>query len=184
MAASVYPRRHRITTAEFQRMVEAGVFAEDDRLELIEGEIFEMAPVGARHAECVSRLVRILVKGSRSLVRVQDPICLSEESQPQPDIAVVKDRNYAQAHPRPQDVLLLIEVADTSLTYDRTVKLPLYARYAIPEVWLVDLTQNQIEAYRQPQPQGYGQKLVAKPGEGIKAVLDPQIQVAVAEVLS
>ncbi len=183
MATSVYPRRHRITVEEFQRMGEAGIFAEDERVELIEGEIFEMAPVGAKHADCLSRLVRVFVKGSEALVRVQDPIRLSEQSEPQPDLALVKNQSYAQAHPGPEDVLLLIEVADTSLAYDRTVKLPLYARHGIPEVWLVDLTQSRIEVYRQPSPSGYLEVKEAKPGERLSAVFCPEVEIEVERAL-
>lgn len=181
--ATVYPRRHWITVEEFERMGEAGIFAEDERVELIEGEIFEMAPVRAKHAECLSRLVRIFVKGSEALVRVQDPIRLSEQSEPQRDFALVKNQSCAQAHPGLEDVLLLIEMADASLAYDRTVKLSLYARYGIPEVWLVDLSQSRIEVYPQPSPSGYLEVKEAKPGERLSAIFCHEVTLEVEKVL-
>jgi len=120
--------RHRFTVEEYHRMGQAGILSEDDRVELIEGEIVEMAPVGSRHAACVKRLNALLSRraGGRALVSVQDPIRLGEHSEPQPDLALLKPREdfYAAAHPGPEDVLLVIEVAETSLEYDREVKLP------------------------------------------------------------
>lgn len=147
------------TVEEYHRMAKAGILSEDDRVELIEGEIVEMPPIGSQHASCVNRLNRLFSQcvGERAIVSVQNPIYLSEYSEPQPDLALLRPRTdfYAQAHPQPQDILLVVEVADTSLTYDREVKIPLYAQSGIPEVWLVDLTANCIEAYRKPSPQGY-----------------------------
>ncbi len=175
-------RRHRFSLEDYHRMVEAGILGEEDRVELIDGELVEMTPVGTRHAETVSRLVRFFVHGTPRVVRVQDPVSLPPASEPQPDIAVVRERSYRDSHPGPEDVLLLIEVADTSAGYDREVKIPLYARYGIPEVWLVDLQKGQIEVYREPAPGGYYRECrIHRAGEPIRPLklsdlaLDPKL---------
>ena len=134
-------------------MGEVGLLEEDDRVELIDGRILRMAPIGSRHSAYVALLHRAFRPvEDRAIVRVQDPIVLDEETEPQPDIAVVRFKPdlYADAHPRPEDVLLLIEVSDTSLEMDREVKLPLYAASAIPEVWIVNLVEEIVEVYRDP----------------------------------
>lgn len=136
-------------------MGEAGVFGEGDRVELIEGEIIEMSPIGSPHAARVKRLNRLLVRrlGTRAIVQVQDPVVLSRFSEPEPDLAVLKPRVdfYAAKHPEPADVLLIVEVADTSRSFDRTVKAPLYARTGIRELWVVDVIDEVIEVHRKPQ---------------------------------
>jgi len=156
---SVQISTKKFTVYDFHRMGEAGILSEDDRVELLEGEIIEMTPIGSRHAACVARLDRLLnahVEDS-AIVWVQNPIQLNDQSEPQPDIALVKPRAdfYEKAHPRPEEILLLIEVADTSIDLDRNTKLPLYAQAEIPEVWIVDLRQLRMEMYRQPSAQGY-----------------------------
>lgn len=139
---------------EYHQLAQAGILAEDDRVELINGEIVEMSPINSPHASCVSRLDDLLHEqvGRKAQMRVQNPIQLDDLSEPQPDLALVKPRkdHYAHAHPRPQDVLLVIEVADTSLEYDRLVKIPTYARAGIPEPWLVDLNREVIGAFDHP----------------------------------
>jgi len=149
----------KFTVYDFHRMGEAGIFSEKDRVELLEGEIIEMTPIGSRHAACVSRLNSILTSqlGPTAIVSVQNPIRLNDESEPQPDIALLKPRPdfYAEAHPKPDDILLVIEVADTSVDLDRGTKLPLYAKAGISEVWIVDLSERKVETYRQPSAQGY-----------------------------
>ncbi len=144
--------RHRWTVADLDRMLGSGLLGETDRVELIEGELIDMAPIGSRHAYTVDSIARRLQRllGDRHLVRVQNPIRLGESSEPQPDIAVVRDRSYAAAHPEAADVLLLIEVADTTLDFDRDVKLPLYARHGIPECWLIDVAGSQLSIHREP----------------------------------
>ena len=134
--------RRRFTVKEYYRMVQAGILKEDDRVELIEGEIIEMAPIGRRHATCIRRVILIfseLVRG-RAIVDVQNPIHLGEYSEPQPDVVLLRLRPdlYLAGHPQPEDILLLIEVADTSVNYDRSVKGPLYAEAGIPEYWIVN----------------------------------------------
>ena len=156
---SVQLIRHRFTVDEYHEMARAGALAEDDRVELIEGEIVDMTPIGLRHAATVDLLTRWLVQGcgNRAVVRVQGPIRLGAHSEPQPDLAVLKPRNdfYRNTAAAPDDVLLLVEVADSSLPYDRTIKLPLYARAGIREAWLVDLVRDRVEVFSDPGPDGY-----------------------------
>ena len=149
------PRRHRLTVAEYYRMGEAGILAPDARVELIDGEIIDMAPPGHPHAGTVDQLALALSStlNGRAHVRVQNPLRLDDHSEPQPDVSVLRGRPdfYKSGHPRPVDALLVVEVADTSLRYDRDDKIPLYARHAIPEVWLVDLKAKRLVRYRNPQ---------------------------------
>src|SRR5579863_1275514 len=147
------PRR-RFTVDEYYKMAEAGILTADDRVELIDGEILEMSPIGPRHAGAVRTLTRLFfsqVDGD-AVVGVQDPIHLDEFDEPQPDLSLLRPRAdaYRQAHPRASDIFLLIEVADASLLKDRQIKIPRYARNGILEVWLVDLTQGVIVIYRDP----------------------------------
>lgn len=162
-AREVY-QRHRLTVRDYQRMGEAGIFHEDERIELIEGEIVDMAPIGTGHASSVKRLANILklAVGDGAIVSVQDPIILGKHSAPQPDIALLRPQAdyYAAAHPQAHDVLLIIEVADSSLAYDRDIKLPLYAQHGIPEVWLVDLAGRQLTIHQQATTAGYQHSFV------------------------
>lgn len=157
------PTRYRLTTTAFHAMAEIGVFPEDARVELIDGELIEMPAIGSRHAAMVSRLVRWFIPrlGDRAIVSPQNPIVLGSYSQPQPDICLLRTRAdfYSDQLPTPADVLLLIEVADSTLIYDRDNKLPLYARHGIAEVWLVDLQGSRLIAYREPGITGYGERL-------------------------
>ncbi len=152
-------RRHRYSVEDYYRMAEAGIIKPDDRLELIEGEIIEMVPIGSRHAAVVTQLQHAFEQAMESLavVRVQNPIRLSDLSEPEPDIAVLRWRDdfYAGAHPGPADILLLIEVADSTLRYDREIKLPLYARHGIGEGWLVDLENRKMLRFTRPAESGY-----------------------------
>ena len=129
-------------------MAEADVFAPDERLELVDGKVFELGPIGSRHAACVKRLGRTftLVLGERALVGIQDPIALGELSEPQPDVALLRPQRdfYAAGHPRPGDVLLVVEVAESTVQYDRTTKVPLYLAAGVPEVWVVDLNAEAV----------------------------------------
>jgi Uma2 family endonuclease len=145
-------QRHRLTVDEYHRMGQAGVFAPGARVELIEGEVIDMAPIGTRHASAVKRLNALLSASvhGRAIVAVQDPLRLSDASEPEPDLMLLSPRAdfYAHAHPSAADVLLLIEVSDTTVAYDRGVKLDLYARHGVPEVWIVDLDNNLIRFFR------------------------------------
>jgi Uma2 family endonuclease len=175
------PSKRRLTIAEYHRMGETGILTEADRVELIEGELIEMAPIGSRHADCVSHLVRRLVRQTEALIRVQDPLELPQHSEPEPDIAIVHNRHYSEAHPGPQDVLLLIEVADSTLAYDRDIKVPLYARFGIAEVWLVDIQNERLEVYLEPSVAGYRQILRPENDESVSPALLPEISLRVAE---
>ena len=151
--------RHRLTVDEYYRMAELGILAPDARVELIEGEIIDMTPQGSRHARIVSRLYERLVTvlGSRALVRCQLPIRLGVRSEPEPDFAVVKrlEHDYADTHPVAEDVLLLIEISNTTVDYDRMVKVPLYARHGIVETWLVEVPLGRVQVFRRPQHGSY-----------------------------
>ena len=146
-------KRRRFTVHDYHRMGEAGILREDDRVELIEGELVEMTAIGTRHFSCVNRLTRMLVMnvGNDAIVSVQNPVRLNEYNEPRSDLAVIRPRDYKESLPMPEDVLLLIEVSDTTLAYDRGVKLPLYARAGIREVRIVDLPNESIARYTSPQ---------------------------------
>lgn len=154
------PRHHGFNRMDYHRMAEAGILGEDDRVELIEGEIIDMTPIGSRHAGAVARVQTALQEavGGQALVWVQNPVALGANSEPQPDLALLRPRHdfYAESLPQPGDVLLLIEVSDRSLAYDRDVKLPLYAAHGIPEVWLVDLDGRRLTRHWAPTSQAYG----------------------------
>lgn len=176
---------HRWSVEEYHQMARSGLLNETDRVELIEGELIDMAPIGSKHAFRVDSVARALqlAAGKRFLVRVQNPILLGEHSEPQPDIAVVKNKNYAEAHPGVEDVLLIVEVSDTTLAYDRDVKLALYACHGIPEVWLLDVNAGELTVYREPAEGQY--RLIRKPtrAAAVSPVLVPGVTITLAEVL-
>ena len=179
--------RHRFTVDEYEQMIRAAILTADDRVELIEGEIIEMSPIGERHAACVKRLNRLFTRmlGDRAIVAVQDPIRLGGHSEPQPDLAILKPREdfYASGHPRPADILLVIEVADTSQETDRTTKLPLYARAGIAEAWLVDLEKGRVEIHRKPGRKGYADARNATRKDRVVPVAFPGIEIPVEQIL-
>lgn len=179
--------RKRFTTQEYEQIAAAGVFAEDDRVELLEGEIVEMSPLGPQHSACVDRLNRLLQRrvNDAAIVRVQSPVRLGRHSEPQPDVTLLQPRPdfYADGHPEPEDVLLLIEVAHSSLSYDRDLKLPLYARAGVAEVWLVGLLAQTVEVFRAPSESGYGERREARRGESVAALNVPAVVLSVAEIL-
>ncbi|WP_448381042.1 Uma2 family endonuclease [Gloeomargarita sp.] len=148
--------RHRFSVAQYHRMIEAGIFAPDERLELIHGELVTMSPINCRHAAGVNRLNVILGRrlNQRALHIIQNPITLAD-SEPQPDVAIVRWRDdfYLAGHPTPPDIYWIIEVADTSIAYDRDIKVPLYLAAGIPEVWLINLDADCLEVYRQETQQ-------------------------------
>jgi len=178
---------HRFTVDEYHRMGEAGIFHEDDRVELIDGQVVEMTPIGPRHAGCVKALVQILYRtaGDAVVLGVQDPVVLNPHNAPEPDIAVLRPRphGYRARHPAPADVLLVIEVADTSVESDRSSKIPLYARAGIPEAWLVHLRADHIEVHRDATPEGYRSLRIAGRGETLSALALPHVAVPVADIL-
>ena len=175
LAAHPWVTRRPITVAEYHRMGKVGILGERDRVELIEGELVAMSPIGSQHSGTVITLSHLLwsVVGRRALVSAQNLVRLDDFSEPEPDFALLRPRpdNYRDAHPQPADVLLLIEIADTSLNYDRTVKRALYARHVIPEFWIVDLTAGEVEICWQPQAGGYA--TVDRIGRG--GVLEPEL---------
>ena len=178
---------HRFTVDEYHRMGQAGVFHEDDRVELIDGQVVEMTPIGPEHAGCVAALTRLLsyLVGDQAVVWVQNPVSLSEWAEPQPDVAVLAPRpdGYRTAHPSPGDILLLIEVAASSWEHDRDVKVPLYAAAGVPEVWLVDLAGDAIAVYRDPGPAGYATLRIARRGVTLRALQLPNVALLVDDIL-
>lgn len=163
------PRRP-ITVAEYHRMGEVGILTEDDRVELIEGELIAMSPVGSGHAGTANTLTRALVMavGDRGVVAVGNPVQLDDLTEPQPDFTVLKPKpdDYRSGTPRPADVLLVVEIADSSLAYDRTIKRALYARHGIPEVWIVNLRAGEVEVCRAPAGDAYASVSVV-PRDGV-----------------
>jgi Uma2 family endonuclease len=179
-------QRRKLTVDDFHRMGEAGILGEDDRIELIDGEMIEMAPIGSQHLGMVNRLVRLLNSAVRdtALLSPQNPVALPPLNEPQPDIALLKPRldDYAGSAPVAADVFLLIEVADTTLAYDRDIKIPLYARHGVPEVWLFDLQGRSLSVHRDPGPNGYRQVLTPGTNETVSPVLLPHVKIDLAEV--
>jgi Uma2 family endonuclease len=179
--------RHLFTVDEYHRMGEAGIFGEDDRVELIEGEIIEMVPIGSPHASRVKRLLQLFVRrlGTQAIVQVQDPLVLDRYSEPEPDLAVLKARRdfYAARHPEPADVYLVVEVADTSRDFDREVKAPLYARSGIRELWVVDVQALVVEVYRKPERGAYREVEPHRRGERVRIAAFPQISFRVADIV-
>jgi Uma2 family endonuclease len=175
------------TVDEYYRMAQAGILTEDDRVELIEGEVIEMSPIGSRHAACVNRLNTLLNRlvGQQAIVSVQNPIYIDEFSEPQPDIALLRLREdfYVGSHPTASDVLLVIEVADTSVEYDRKKKLPLYARAGIPEVWLANLPEDRFEIHTQPLNGKYQSIVIVRRGESINSQTIISLSIGVDDVL-
>ena len=159
------------TIDEYHKMAETGIFEENERIELIMGEIVRMSPVETKHAACIKRIIHFLSRhlADAIIFQVQDPIHIPNYSEPEPDIAILKASPdfYSENHPFPEDVILLIEVADSSLKYDREIKLPLYAEAKIPEVWIVNLMDGLVEVYSRPKTSTYGLRQIYEAGETI-----------------
>ena len=179
--------RRRFNIREYERMIEDGILSEDENVELIEGEIVEMSPIGKRHAACVDRLSDLLrdYAGKSAIVRGQGPIQLPDFSEPQPDIALLRRRDdfYAGDLPIPSDVFLVVEVAETSLKNDRNVKVPLYAKAGIPEVWLIDLKNEIIWVFTQPTEGGYNASGRTRRGDSIAVEALPGVVLKVDDIL-
>lgn len=173
--AMLMPRR-RFTVDEYEQMATSGILHEDDRLELVAGEIIEMSPIGVRHMQCVNHLTRIVSRllPDDVLISVQNPIRLSDNSQPQPDIAIIYDRKY-QTIPTAVDTPIVIEVADSSRDHDRGFKFPIYAAAGIAEAWLVDLTAETIERHTEPHQGHYRFIALANRGESLPSTVFPVI---------
>lgn len=184
---AVFPQKHLTDLAEWRRMGDAGIFPPDSRMELIEGEILTMAPIGFNHAGHVNRLARhfILMQSDQSQVRTQSPLQLGDLSEPEPDLVLVKaDANdYTTRHPNATDALLVIEVSDSTLRFDKSQKLRLYATHGIPEYWIVNLIDNCLEVYRQPQDGDYLDKSILSKADSLNLLALPDIRVAVGDIL-
>lgn len=178
--------RRRFTVDEYYWMARVGILGEDDRVQLIDGEIVEMPPIGPEHAGTVSQFSEGFTTRytDAAQVRVQNPIRLDEYNEPEPDVALVRRRAdfYRLAHPSPADVFLVVEVADTTLAADRGVKMPLYARFGIPEAWLIDVRHQVVLVYREPTSDGYRVVATARPGERIAPLAFPDREIEVADL--
>ncbi|MBX7218753.1 MAG: Uma2 family endonuclease [Blastocatellia bacterium] len=183
---SSLPQKRLFTVAEYYRMAEAGVLTQQDRVELIEGEIVRMSPIGSRHAGRLNRLLaRINAQlNEEIIVSVQNPLRISDFSEPEPDMAVLKYREdyYTESHPTPQDTLLVIELSDTTLAYDRKTKVPLYARAGIPEVWILDLNTDTIEVFNEPVRGKYKTRKSFQRGETLVSPQLPKLHLTVDEI--
>jgi len=179
--------RQYLTVDDYYGMAEKGKLSNDEHVELIEGEIVPMSPIGRRHAGCVNKLNNLFgrILGDKAVVAVQNPVRLSIYSEPEPDIALLRPRAdfYSASHPSPAEVLLIVEVADTSIGYDRETKVPLYARAGIPELWIVDLVGEAITQYTQPIRGKYQQQKQAKRGDHLKASTISNLTIMVDEIL-
>jgi Uma2 family endonuclease len=182
------PLTHRrFTVDEYHRMAAAGILSEDDRVELLDGEIVEMTPIGGAHVACVIRLNHLLTSrvGAGAAVSVQNPLLLADRSEPQPDVVVLRrQEDLAGAWlPGHEEALLVIEVADVSLERDRNVKIPLYARAGIPEVWLVNLPGDRIEVHREPGGGVYADRQIYGRGATLNAIRLPNLSIHADEIL-
>jgi len=177
--------RRLFDVSEYYRMAEAGIFHEDDRVELIEGEVVKMSPIGSRHAGCLKDVSALLHEqlGRKAVVGVQDPLRIDEKTEPQPDLTILKPGKYRQRHPVPADVLLIVEIADSSEAYDRDVKVPLYSRSGIPEVWLVRLLADSIRVYRTPENGAYRDVRDVGRGQALSPALLPDVALSADDIL-
>lgn len=168
-------------------MAETGVLRPDARVELLNGEIIDMSPIGPFHGGVVARLTRMFTHAARGRFHVspQNPLRLDDHSEPEPDVILAKPRSddYTRRHPAPDDVFLLIEVADSSLDQDRDQKLPAYGRAGIPEVWIVNLNELTVEVYREPHFEGYTSRTVLRAGEQASPAAFSDVSVDVGELL-
>ncbi len=184
---SVTISRRLFTTREFRNMIEYGVLSEEDRVELVDGDIVEMSAIGHRHATCVRKLNRLFGKiGDRALVDVQNPLGISDEDDFYPDLVLLKPRDdgYGGAIPKATDALLVVEVADTTLEFDRTVKLPRYAAAGVPELWVVDIQAARIWVHRKPLEGDYGEVFEANSGDVLRIRELADVEIRVDEVLA
>jgi hypothetical protein len=189
MAIEVAAARRLFTRQEYHRMGEVGILKETDRVELIRGEIVEMSPIGRRHYAFVNNLSQLLIMriGGRAIVAVQGPIALADDTEPEPDLAVIRRRipSYKEREAYTEDAFLLIEVAESSLAYDRSTKLKLYAAAGIPEYWVVDCVAESIEIHRTPQADGYRETVrIADPTATVAPQAFPDVVLTLAEIFA
>jgi len=181
-------KTRRFTIDDYHRMGEVGILSEDDRVELLAGEVVDMSPIAPLHAGTVGRLTALFSSrlGTEVLVWVQNPLLLRpEDSEPQPDVALLRPRPdfYTRAHPEAHDVYLVMEVADTSVEKDRDVKFPIYARAGIPEAWLLDLGAGHLEVHRHPTPDGYQDIRRFQRGQSVAPQAFPDVVLTVDDLL-
>lgn len=180
--------RHRLTRRDYYRLGEAGILGEGDRVELLDGQLVDLSPITPRHAIVTNNLNELLVTGfaGRAQVRCQNPVVLDDGSEPQPDFALVRRpwRGYPHAHPEAADIFLLMEVADSSLDFDRTVKLELYARAGIKEVWIVDLTRDGVLMHRNPSGGAYGSAVWIEAPRELDVEGLPGVMISVGDVFA
>jgi Uma2 family endonuclease len=177
-----------LTLDEYHRMLESGILADDERVELVRGEIFELTPIGNRHAACLRRLLRLLGAGLGPdlLLDAQNPVLLTGQgSEPQPDLVLLRGREdcYAERAPASEDILLVVEVSDHSLAYDRDVKIPLYAEAGLPEAWLIDLPGGAVVVHRHPALGVYQEVRRLRRGDAFEALARPGLRLRVSSIL-
>jgi Uma2 family endonuclease len=182
------PARHRLDVAGYYKMAEAGILTPKDRVELIGGEIFDMVPFGSGHAGTTNRLTRLFARAAAdgfALVSVQNPLRLDAYNEPEPDVMLLRPRSddYRDSHPGAADVLLLVELSESSLAYDRGMKLALYAKFGVPEVWIVDLKGAAVEVYREPADGAYAHKERLTSGS-LAPVLAPAVTIDVGALVA
>lgn len=179
-------KRRRFDVEEYHWMGRVGILSADDRVELVRGEVVEMTPIGSLHQSCVNVLNHLFGRslGERFTVRVQGPVRLGESSEPQPDLAVLERRSdfYRASHPTPDDIVLLVEVSDTTLAYARNTKLPLYAGAGVGEVWILDLEARAVEIHTEPSDSGYTQSKTCRIGDEARSRTLPDLALPVAGV--
>ena len=189
MPAEAERARRLFTRKEYHRMGDAGILKPTERVELIRGEIIEMPPIGPRHVAFVNNLTQLLVTrlAGRAIVSVQNPVALDDDTEPEPDLAILRRRRpvpYKESEPATEDVLLLIEIGDTSLTYDRGTKLRLYAEAGIPEYWVVDASAEVVEIHRGPAAEGYGETRRLTGGATVSPQAFPDIVLPLVEIFA
>ncbi len=181
-------KKHLTHIDEWRKMADAGVFSSDSRIELINGEILEMSPIGSQHSGCINRLNHLLSRtiSDQAIISIQNPLDLGDFSQPQPDLMLLKPSAdyYASQHPKADDVLLLIEVADSSLPFDQNQKLQLYALHGVSEYWLINLTKPCLEIYRKPGDGVYQEKMTLFSSDRISLLHRPDIEIQMSDILA
>ncbi|MGA1623152.1 MAG: Uma2 family endonuclease [Synechocystis sp.] len=179
----------KFTVDQYHQMAQEGILSHQERIELVEGDVIPMSPIGFRHAATVNRLLNSFLElqlAGEMIISVQNSILLGDRSEPQPDIALLKpvDNFYADRLPEATDILLLIEVADSSLIYDQTVKIPLYAQFKIPEVWLINLNQRQLDCYQNPLHNTYQNKTTFYPDQMISPRAFPGLALPLQQIFT
>lgn len=180
-------KRHRFTRADYHQMAKVGILEPKARVELIDGEIIEMSPIGRRHRSSVDRVNDVFAPRlhGAAIVRIRSSVTLGEYGEPEPDLTLLRFRAdfYAESDETPEDVLLIVEVADSSESYDRRIKGPLYARFGIADYWLVDLNRDHVTVYRDPTQDGYASSRVFRRGESISPLAFPDLTVPIEDIL-